>query len=250
MKKTLVAVLAVSFTIAAAVAFAGSNPARGPNSYTAEAFNMSFNYPPDWKLKEMKMPTAGGMAKQTAAQSAGSRFGGIQLTTPQGFVSGGSIASQAIDAAAGTAQDTAVAGVSGAVMEQQLKKMMPKFASATLTNTSRPGTQIIFTAVEGGAGGMPSADANASAAGHGSSDSSCRVIEQRKTSWGTRPTTVMTMRCAQEGEFQYTMTATMKKDGADFSLIGMVTSKSEDPVELNTYLKSAFDKIIASTQFN
>jgi hypothetical protein len=216
-------------------------------TYNNKAYNMSFSYPGGWKLQEMKMPTAAGMAGRTAAQSSAQRFGGIQVARPEGFVSGGEIASQAIDAGIGTAQDTAVAGVSGAVVESMIKKQMPKFASVTLTNSAKPDAQIMFTGVESAAGGGAPSGGYAQSGGRGAK-SECKVLEQRKTKWAGRSTQVMTTKCPQDGEWQYTMVANMKKGGSTFSLMGMMAAKSD--AEFNKYVKGAFDQIISSTKFN
>ncbi len=235
------AIIAVFALLVPAIAQAGT--------YTNKTYNMSFSYPGGWKLQEMQMPTAAGMAGRTAAQSSAQRFGGIEIARPEGFVSGGEIASQAVDAGIGTAQDTAVAGVSGAVAESMIKKHMPKFASVTLTNSAKPEAQITFNAVEGATGGMGAAPSGSYAqTGEGGGKTDCKVVEQRKTTWGGKSTKVFTTKCPQDGEWQYTTVASMSKGGSTFNLVGSMEAKSDE--EFNTYIKGAFDQIISTTRFN
>lgn len=235
--KKLATVMALALLVPA-IAHAGT--------YTNKTYNMSFDYPTGWKLSEMQMPTAGSMAGHAASQSASQRFGGIDIARPEGFVSGGEIASQAIDAGIGTAQDTATAAVGGAIVESMIKKHMPKFMSVTLTNSAKPGTQIMVTGVEGMA--APAGTTGAAGTGGGSGKTECKMLPSETKSWGGKSVKVISVRCPQDGEWQYTATASMKRGGADFFIVGMMTAASDE--EFNNYIQSAFDQILASTRFN
>ena len=237
MKKLLMFVFIASLIPAAAFAGVYDNPF------------CTIEYPSGWALQDMKMPSSGQMVGQAAGNSAASRFGNIRVTNPQGFLSGSNIADQAVDAAIGTAQDTAVAGVAAGAMEG-LKKSMPKFASATLKRQN-PYGEIMITMVEGmSAGDMSGAGAGAGGGSGGEGQSNCKQVEGSKSvSWGGKSAKSMTMVCKSGDEWNWISTTMMSRQGANYVMVANFTSKSDNPEEFNTYMRSAINSVLSGTRF-
>jgi len=203
---------------------------------------------PPWKLQPMKMPTAGSMAADTAAQSSTQRFGGVEVARPEGWVSGREIGSQAIDAAIGTATDTAAAGIGGAIIESKIKKMMPKFAMATFKREN-PAVDIMVTIMESSTAttGM---EQPVSQKGKGKAESSCQVLEQGKTTWGGRKATLMTTRCPLDNkEYQWSSMVSMRKGDMNYMMNATYVSSTSDISDFNSIVKSGMDMILNGTTF-
>ena len=202
---------------------------------------------PPWKLVQMKLPTAGQMAGDTAAQSALQYGGGIEVARPEGWVSGREIGTQAIDAGIGVATSTAVAGIAGAIMESKIKKAMPKMAYATFKR-SHPAVDIMLTIMEGAQsmGGM----GQGATAQRGGGKSSCKTVEQGKTKWGGRTARIMTMRCPLDNnQYQWTSMVTMRKGEANYMINATYVSSTPDVANFNTVVKSGMDMILRGTKF-
>jgi hypothetical protein len=207
---------------------------------------MTARVPAGWSVQVSQMPGAGKMVGGTAAQSAGNRFGGIDVTdrySSHGFASGGDIANQAIDAGIGTATDTATAGISYGVMKGMMKGM-PKFAMATFTNQAYPDAQLQLSIVEGAG----AAGSGAYSGGSGSGKSSCQTVEDKSIRWGDGNAKVYTTHCPQGKQWVTTTMVTMKRGGAQYMLMGTLPSETKSLDTFNSKLKPGRDQIIASTK--
>ncbi len=232
--------LAILLILFSSTAFAGT--------LNIDAFNMSISYPGGWSVDEMKMPTPGDMAAQAAAQTAQQHGESFRITDSGGkFLSGGDIANQAIGAATNTAQSAATGAIGGAMMQQMMKDV-PKFASASFTKGS---STIMLSIVEGkgAAADMGAASGYAGKGGNGSGGSSCAVLDQGSRSWGGQSAQYTASRCPQGSEQMYTVTAMMKRSGAQYALIGTMNAPSVDDAAFQSNLKQPFESMLAGTSF-
>lgn len=194
-------------------------------SYNNKTYNFSMNYPAGWSKQEMKLPTAG----QVIGGAAGSAASREIPFSKEGAIGWGQ----------GVAESAAGAAIGYGVMKGAMKDM-PKFASVTFTNKARSDAQIMLTVMEGTGGGVP---------GAGSGGSGCKTLKKGKVSWGGRNAQHFAMRCRQGQQWQYTTSATLKKDGSSYSLLGFMTLDSADDEAYSKYLGNAFNTMLSSTSF-
>ena len=239
MKKHILLATLFSLILISSIALAGT--------LNVDAFNMSISYPGGWSVDEMKMPTPGNMAAKSAAQTAQQHGESFRIVDSSGrFLSGGDIASQAVGAATNTAQSAATGAIGGAVMQQMMKDV-PKFDSATFTKVS---STITLSIVESkGAAADMGAPTGYTGGGKGSGGSSCATLDQSGKSWGGQSAQYFAGRCPQGSEQMYTVTAMMKRGGAQYALIGTMTSPSVDDAAFQSNLKQPFDSMLAGTTF-